>query len=567
MLNLKQALAHDINEGLKAAQAAGKLPNLETTPPIVVARTDNPEHGDYASPIALSLTKQLQKPPLDIVSIVAEHMPKKEYIGKIDAAPPGFLNIRINPGWFQARLDDVIEDPRGLDLTAGSGQKVNLEFISANPTGPLTLGNARTAFSVDTLGNVLTAAGYNVTREYYINDAGEQIKRLGESVLRRILQAQGETIDFPEELYQGEYIKEVATHVAEYWRENEGKEFEQGDLTNADVLALVSTQTMHHLLSDIKKIITDDLRIRFDVWTSEAALRQSGLIEKVLERLRADRHTYKKEGAEYLKTTAFGDSEDRVLVKTSGEYAYITPDIAYHHDKFERGFDHIFTFVGADHQGHGPKLLAAMQALGHDTKKLHIVSAQWMRFVSGGKPVKLSKRQGMVVTPTTLIEEVGYDAARFFMVQHALTTHMDFDLDLARERSERNPVYYVQYAYVRLQSIVRKAKEEGAMGAMGEDIPLTSRGALTHTGEVALMRELYRLPEVVSDITHTFEVQALAYYALDLARAVHFFYKHVPVLKADDKILAASRLQLVLATRTVLETVLDLLGISKPDVM
>lgn len=567
MLNLKQALGEDIAAGIAAAQKAGDLPKNLTIPEIVVKHSQAEEQGDYASPVALALAKEVKKAPLDVVTVVAQHMPKKEYVGKLDAAAPGFLNIRINPGWYMARLDDVIEQDVCRGVAAGGSKNFNFEFISANPTGPLTLGNARTAFSVDTLAKVLTCAGHAVTREYYINDAGAQIKKLGESVLRRILELQGEKVEYPEELYQGDYIKEVAAVIAERWRETEGKQFTSTDLEDTSLLEKISQEAAADLLAQIKHSVENDLKIHFDVWNSEATLRSSGKIEQVLKKLQAAGHTYAKEGKEYLKTTAWGDSEDRVLVKSNGEYAYILPDIAYHDDKYARGFDEMFTFVGADHQGHGPKLIAAMQALGHDIAQLHVVAAQWMRFVSGGKPVKLSKRRGTIVTPAELLKEVGYDAARFFMVQHALTTHMDFDLDLAREKSERNPVYYVQYAYVRLQSIIRRAKETGTIESIGETITLTSRAPLTHTAELNLLRTLYRLPEVLDDIVQTQEVQALAYYTLELAKKIHFFYNHVHVLASEDANLMASRLQLVMAARKVLGQALDLLGVSQPDVM
>jgi arginyl-tRNA synthetase len=568
MMNLQIALAADIAEGLAAAEKAGAIPAVSKAPSIVVERPSDPELGDYASPIGLALSKQLKRPPMDIIQAIAEHMPKKEYIGKIDAVAPGFLNIRLNPGWMTARLDDLLEGDLTEGINVGEGQRLNFEFISANPTGPLTLGNARTAFSVDTLAKVLTSAGFNVTREFYINDAGAQVKKLGESVVRRALQARGETVEFRDELYQGDYIKDVASVLVERLAENEGKEFTDHDLADAATLERVGSDAAALLLTDIKRMISEDLKIEFDVWTSEKKLRESGAIEEALKLLREKGVTYKDEqGAEFLKTTAFGDSEDRILVKTDGEYAYITPDIAYHRDKFERKFDHIFTFVGADHQGHGPKLMAAMQALGYDVTRLHVVAAQFLRFVRDGQPAKLSKRKGNIYTPRDLIEEVGYDAARYFMTMHALTTHMDFDLGLAQERSEKNPVYYVQYAYVRLQSILRRAKQEGVLVDLEEKIELTSHSALTHTKELALMRELYRYPEVITDIARDFDVHRLAYYVQDVARAVHSFYKHVPVLRSDSDEMQRGRLQLIVAARAVLSHCLDLLGVSKPDVM
>lgn len=567
MLNLKEALAKDIRVGIEVAQRKGELSAVEKIPKIVVGRSDNGEHGDYASPVALILTKEMKESPMDVVKAIVKHMPKKEYIGRITAAEPGFLNIRLNPGWLMARLDNVIEQNVCEGVNIGSGKSINLEFISANPTGPLTLANSRTAFSIDTLGNVLSCAGYTVTREYYINDAGGQVLRLGESVLRRVLEAKGEKVDFPEDLYQGEYVKELAERIAEQWRENEGREFTVKDLSDSALVRRVSGEVTEIMLEKIKETVNDVLKIKMDVWMSEKALRKSGVIEKALEVLKKGELTYKKEGAEYLRTTKFGDDQDRVLIKSDGEYAYIAPDIGYHQDKYDRGFDKMLTVVGADHQGHIPKLKWAMKALGNDVKKLKFITGQWLHLKRAGKVVKLSKRRGEVFGPGDLIEEIGYDAARFFLVQHKLDSHMELDLDLAKERSERNPVYYVQYAYVRLQSILRQAKERGVIDKIGIKFDLTDSPRLTHTLELGLMKQIYRFPEVVSDVAEQLDAHGLTYYALDLAKAVHVFYRHVQVLAAGNKQLVRSRLQLVLAARTVLGETLELLGVSKPDIM
>ncbi len=567
MLNLALELKKNIEAAIAAAMEAGTLPKLKELPAIVVKPADDNGHGDYASPFALQLTKLMKKKPMDIVEAVAAVMNKAEYIGKLEAAAPGFLNIWIAPGWMTARLDDVIEHDVTADITVGAGKSVNFEFISANPTGPLTLGNARTAFSADTLANVLAAAGYNVIREYYINDAGNQIKKLGESVLRRALQARGEQVDFSEELYQGEYIADLGAEISEQLKENEGKEFTVEDLEDPVVLAKVSQAALSMMLTHIKETIEQDLKITFDVWTSEKTLRDSGVIEEVLNIVRKRGYAYKKEGAEWLKTTEFGDEKDRVFVKKDGEYAYIAPDIAYHHQKFERKFDLIFTFLGADHLGHVPKLKAAMQVLGHDISALHFPIAQWFTLIRGGEAVAMSKRKGQIYTPKELINEVGYDAARYFFVQHRLDTHMDFDLDLAKEKSDRNPVYYVQYAYVRLQSILRRAKEEGVISELGLKFDMSSRPALTQVPEIELMKKMYAFPEVVADIAQTYAIHQLPYYAYELAKAVHVFYKNVKVLSVDDKELTMSRLQLVVAAQGVLRKTLDLLGIGKPEVM
>ncbi|MEK7556727.1 MAG: arginine--tRNA ligase [Patescibacteria group bacterium] len=561
MLNLKKAIAGDVAEGVKAAYL-----DLKWEVPVVVKLTDNAEHGDYASPVALQLAKLVQGKPLEIVEEIVKRMPKKEYIGRVTAAPPGFLNVHISPGWMTARLDDVVEQDISADFTEGKGKSVNLEFVSANPTGPMTMGNARAGFAADTLANVFKSLGYNVTREYFVNDAGEQVRKLGESVLRRILQLRGEEVEFPEELYQGDYVKDLAQSIAERYKENEGKEFTKEDLTNKELIKKISQEAVALEQAKNEETVREVMKISFDVFTSDRKLREEGFMDKTLKRLTEWGETYEKDGAVWLKTTKYGDDQDRVLVKKSGDYAYSMADIAYHQDKVDRGHDIIFTFYGADHLGHVSTLAFALKSL--STKaEFNFPIAQFFRLIKGGQPVRLSKRRGEVATPKDLIDEVGYDAARFFFLMHDLKSHMDFDLDLAKERSEKNPVYYVQYAYVRLQSILRKAKQEGVIQEIGEVVELTSEADLTHTAELALMREMYRLPEVIVDIAENFAVHQLTYYATGLASAVHFFYKHVPVLAADDAELTKHRLQLVLAARKVLGQTLDLLGISKPDVM
>lgn len=561
MLNLKTTLAGDIAEALAQAAGAGALPQLpEKLPRIVVTRPDQADRGDLASPVALALSKVFKKSPLEIAQILIKHLPSRDYVGRVEAVAPGFINIWLSDGWIANQLAEVIAGALCEPQPQYAGRAANMEFISANPTGPLTFGNARTAFSADTLANVLECAGLKVTREYYFNDAGAQVKKLGESVLRRALQARGFEVEFPEELYQGEYINDVAREVAAAWQEQSKRDLVVEDLENAEVLGEFSRLAVAHLSEAIKKTIADDLKINFDVWSSELAIRGSGQIAASLERLKQRGETYEKDGVLWLKTTKYGDEKDRVLIKRDGEYAYISPDIAYHQDKFDRGYDLIFTFLGADHLGHVPKLRAAMRALGCDVSKLHFVVAQWLRLLRGGEMVKPSKRRGNIITPKDLIDEIGYDAARFLMTQHALTTHMDLDLDLAKERSERNPVYYVQYAYVRLQSILKKAAEEKIASDAAAAVKLSD------SFELALVKEMLRLPEVVADIAESFEVQALPYYALELARATHAFYKNVPVLTAEDE-LKASRLQLVAAASKVLAQVLELLGISKPEKM
>lgn len=557
----------DITDAIATAQKEGGFDALELLPSIIVKRTEDSAHGHYASPVALALSKLLKKPPLEIAKVIAGHMPKREYISKTETAAPGFLNITIRSEYLASRLDDISQENLCDSCTIGAGKSINMEFISANPTGPLTLGNARPAFSADTLANVFTCAGYNVTREYYINDGGEQIGRLGESVLRRILQQEGHDVEFAEDLYQGEYISEMAKVIAERYKEEHGKIFTPADVENTELRGSLSQEAMQACLVAIKKTIQDDLNISFDVWSSEQAVKDSGEVENVLEKLREKNLMYTKDGAEFLKTTEFGDDQDRVMVKKNGAYAYITPDVSYHQDKFNRKFDLIFTFMGADHQGHAPKLTAALKALGNDTEKLRMMIVQFLAVTRGGTTVSLSKRKGNIYSLKDLIEEIGYDAARYYLVSHALSSHMTLDLDVAKERSERNPVYYVQYAYVRLQSVIRKAKEAGILPIGDIDHEVAPHVVMSNASETALALELFRFPEVIEDIATSFAVHQLPVYAYSLARAITTFYHDAPIMSEEDATIQKSRLQIAITAHSVMGQVLDLLGISKPDVM
>lgn len=567
MVNIRRELIADIRVALESAAKDGALVFDMENIPIVVKRTEDDLHGDYSSPISLSLAKIAKKSPLETAGIIFAHMPMREYIEKVEVAAPGFLNMRIQDAYLASRLDDLPHDDLRSACNVGNNKTINMEFISANPTGPLTLGNARTAFSADTLGSVMEYAGYNVIREYYINDAGEQIQKLGESVLRRILEQQGLSVDFAEDLYQGEYIIDIAKNIMEEYEEEKGKTFQMSDLDNVVLLAEISTKAMHSCLAAIKQTIHDDLHIDFDVWTSERQVRESGEIEKVIGKLKQKNLMYEKDGAQFIKTTDFGDDKDRVMIKKNGAYAYITPDVAYHQLKFDREFDMIFTYLGADHQGHIPKLKAALEALGNDTKKLHMIVAQWLEIVQGGKQVALSKRKGNVYSLKELIDEIGYDAARFFMIEHALESHMVLDLDVAKEKSDANPVYYVQYAYVRLEAILRKAKVQGIIPPSENTEEVSATVAISHNSERALALQLFAFPEVIEDIATSFSIHQLSHYAYDTARCINAFYRDVQVLNGEDEATIKSRLQIVLAAHSVLGNIIDLLGISKPDVM
>lgn len=566
-MNLRSQLRAALVAALEEAHAAGKLPKVPAEkvviqyPPPVQERL-----GDYASPVALSLARDMKKKPMEVASVIAKHVTPPEFIGKVEGVEPGFLNFRLNPGWLVQKLDDIVEEGRAFGQSRiGEGKTVNLEFVSANPTGLPSFGNGRTLFWADALGRVLEASGYAVTREYYVNDMGAQVALYGESVLRRILQRQGKDVPFPDPLYQGEEVKEVARMVEERLVED-GHTFSEKDLSDAAFRETVVRVSTEETVRAIREVLEDVCGVSFDVWFHERTLHERGDVQRALADLTKAGVTFEKDGALWFRSTTFGDDKDRVLVRKDGRPTYVLSDIAYHRDKLARGFTTVADFWGADHAGDVARLLGALKALGEDADRVRIVLAQMVSVAEGGARKKMSKRAGTSVPLHEVVERAGLSAARYFLTSAALASHMAFDMDRAREQSEKNPVYYVQYAHVRLSSILRKAKEAGIVD--GEILPpLGARVPLTHTAEVALLRQIFRYPEAVEDVAASWEVQRLPRYAFDLARAVHLFYEAVPVLSADTEELAHARLTLTLAAKVALGNALDLLGVEKRDVM
>ena len=568
MVNLRAELRKAIVEAVARAQTAGELPAAQETDVSVQYPPATQEAlGDYASPVAHTIAKRTRKKPMEIVEIIAKHFTPPEFVGKVEGVEPGFLNFRLNPGWLVQKLDDVIEEgTRYGQSELGQGTTVNLEFVSANPTGLPTFGNGRALFWADTLGRVLQASGYAVTREYYVNDLGTQVERYGESVLRRILEAHGEDIPFPEELYQGEDVKVVARRVEERITEDTHHVFSVRDLEDPTFLQHVTRIAVDETVRAIREVLEEVCQVHFDVWTFEHVLHERGDVQAVLAALAKGNLTYEQDDALWFRSTKFGDDKDRVLVRKGGQPTYFVGDIAYHRDKFRRGYQLIADFWGADHHGDIPRLTGALKALGEDTSRIRFLLAQMVAVVERGERKKMSKRAGTAVPLHEMVEIAGLSAARFFLTMMALSSHMEFDVDLAREQTQRNPVYYVQYAHVRLSSLLRKAREQNILD--GDIIPpLGARVPLTHTTELALMRQLFRFPEVVEDVAVSWDVQRLPHYASTLAKAIHLFYDAVPVLGADDAEVKSARLTLALAAKTALGNVLDLLGVEKRDIM
>jgi arginyl-tRNA synthetase len=492
--------------------------------------------GDYSTNVALVLSKSKNENSKEIAQKIIDGIKEsdRQMFKSVEIAGPGFINFKITNIFWQNEVGQILASGNKFGTSnLGSDLKVNVEFISANPTGPLTLGNGRGGYNGDVLARVFEAYGAKVTREYYVNDRGAQILSLGHSVLKD-----------NEALYKGTYIDEIQANV------KSTKPAEAGERAAAILLE-----------EYIKKTVAK-MGIKFDEWFSEKSLHDSGEVAKALGELEQGGLTYKAEDAVWLKTTDFGDDKDRVLVTSDGEYTYFASDIAYHFNKMQRGYNLLFDYWGADHHGYIGRLQAAVDMLRGKLDwagELKVMIAQLVRLMSNGQEVKMSKRAGTYVTLDELIDEVGPDVTRFFFLDRALDTHMDFDLALAKEKSQKNPVFYIQYAYSRICSILAKTDNEKRVA--------NNFNLLNDQNEIALIKQLIRLPELVEEIVGDYQIQKLAFYARDLATSFHHFYEKCPVIKSGNDNLTAARLELLKATKIVLKNTLDLLGISAPEKM
>jgi len=552
-----------IAAGLRAAQEKGALPKFEI-PEIVVERSRQPEHGDYASPVCLRLSKRLPRrlprearmPPREIATRVVEHLPSVPFVCKVEVAGPGYINITLDAAWLAAQVGAILDAGETFgSLETGRSQKAQVEFVSANPTGPLTVGRGRGGVMGDTLSNLLTAAGYQVEREYYFNNAGRQMELLGNSVRLRYLELLGQEVEFPEDHYQGEYIGDIAAVI----------QAGDGDrLADADV-SVFKERAEAEIFADIRATLAR-LGIYFDNYFNENSLYEGGQVAGVLNALHERGYAYEKDGATWLRATDMGGKKDRVLVRTNGEPTYRLPDIAYHIEKIRRDYDLMITILGADHVEEYPDVLFGLQALGYDTENIRVVFHQFvtLTLMRGGEQVRMSTRRGHFVTLDELIDEVRTDAVRYFMLARSPDSHMDFDLDLAVEQSERNPVYYIQYAHARIASILRHAAD------MGWDLEAPGDASLlTHESELALIRKMLELPEVVHRAVARLMPHYLPFYAQELAAAFHIFYRDCRVVSSDpaDIDLTRARLWLVRSAKLVLARVLHLMGMSVPERM
>ncbi len=546
---IRDELAILLEKAAIEAQRSNLLPPI-AMPEIVMERPQNPEHGDYASTLPLKLARAARMDPLIIAQNLVNLIQRPKEIERIAVASPGFINFSLRGDWLTAQVEAILsvgEEYGNIDL--GKGARVQLEFVSVNPTGPLHVGHGRGAILGSTLADVLSSSGYEVVKEYYINDAGSQMDAFYRSLYARYQQALGRDAPMPTEGYFGNYMVDIANEIiAEEGERFLDKPAELGRIGMKKVIAAIS--------SDLEL-----LGVTFDEWFSEQSLFEQGQYDKAMSLLKEKGYRVEKEGAVWFSSTALGEDRDNVLVRSDGSPTYFASDLAYHYNKFiERGFDRVIDIWGADHQGHVSRMKAVIGALGIDLERLQVIISQMVTLKRGDAIIRASKRTGEMITLRELVDEVGVDACRFFFLSRSADSQMDFDLELAKRQSADNPVYYVQYAHARISSILRLARERG-IDFGGGDVSL-----LTSDPELALIRKMLQLPEVTELVAMTLEPHHLPYYATDMATIFHNFYEKCRVI-SDDQALTKARLKLVAAARLVLARTLHLMGMSAPESM
>ncbi|MDD2233374.1 MAG: arginine--tRNA ligase [Desulfitobacteriaceae bacterium] len=556
---LKEQIFQAIAAAAETAKANGEL-NYESLPEYVLEEPREKQHGDLATNLAMVLTKQARRLPRDIALVLIRNLDTTgTWIERSELAGPGFINFYLDPDWLAEVIPEVLSQGEKYgQVNLGAGQKVQVEFVSANPTGLLHMGNARGAALGDSLASLLAMAGYEVSREFYINDAGNQIENFALSLEARYLQQSGQDVPFPEEGYHGEdliqTVKDLILKVGD-------KYLSVDPVLRREFLTRYALEEkMGHIRETLK-----DFGVEYDNWFSEQTLHDSGIVRSTMEDLEKLGYLYEKEGAMWFKSALFGDEKDEVVVRSNGTPTYFSVDIAYHRNKFQRGFVRVINIWGADHHGHVARMKGAMQALGYNPDSLQIILMQLVRLIQNGELIRMSKRSGHYVTLRELMDEVGKDAARFFFLMRDPDSTVEFDLDLAKSQSADNPVYYVQYAHARLCSILRQVQESGA-----DILPVSSdeifKLLLNSPEERCLLKKLADLPGEVYLAARLMEPHRLARYVLDLAGLFHTFYNSQRVLVDDDN-LRRARIALVLAIKQVLVNVLRILGVSAPERM
>ena len=544
MKNLKSLLHNNIDSILEDLY----YPKVKFS----IIPSKDPKFGDLSSNIALLLTKDLKKTPLDICEIILKELSNKNLkpIAQITITKPGFINFKIKNSFLQSKITKILieKDNYGKN-SIGKRKTANVEFVSANPTGPLTIGHGRNAILGDSISNILEWNGYKVTREYYFNNAGRQMRMLGDSVKARYFEILGKDHKFPEDGYQGDYIKNIAKQIIKKHGKN---------LTFESLHFKKEAERI--IFNQIKKSLKK-LKIHFDQFSNEKTFYENGDIENMLSKLTQKKLLYKKEGATWFRATALGKEQDRVYIKKSGEPTYRVPDTAYHKNKIDRGFDLIIDIFGTDHADAYPDVICALDALNLKTDHIKVLLYQFVTLIKNGKKYKMSTRKANFITIDELIQEVGPDVIRYFFIMRSMNTHLDFDLDLAKDQSDKNPVFYLQYAYARISSIIRRGNELGMNFNNNKNYNL-----LSHSRELELIKHMIKFPNIIENSLKTFEPQNLANYLQDLATRFHKFYAKCRVLTNDVDV-SSARLDLILSVKYIMGNGLKILGISAPEKM
>jgi arginyl-tRNA synthetase len=547
LLELIRAALETAREGLGIV---GELPEPELLP------TKQKDHGDFATNIALVVASRAGRNPREVAEAIRAAFPEAPFVERVEVAGPGFLNIFVTDAWLFDALRDVVASGTSYGAAEPNGKRIQVEFVSSNPTGPLTIGHARNAAIGDALASLLDHQGWSVEREYYFNDAGGQMDRFGRSVEARLLQLLGRDAELPEDGYQGDYVADIARAIVE----SEGSGI--ADLPEGERFARLRDLGAERILTGIKATL-ERFGVRFDVYRSERELAEAGEIDEAMRRLREAGFIYEADGAVWFRSTAFGDDKDRVVIKSNGAHTYFAADCAYVIDKFARGFDHVIYVWGADHHGDIARVKGAAQALGLDPDAVEIVLYQFVAFLRDGVPAKMSTRAGEFVTLDALIDEVGTDAARFTLLQFSNDSAVNFDIEIVKQQTMENPVYYVQYGHARIASILRKAGSQGIALKAIADVDLS---LLTHDSELDLLRALAEVPGKLASAAELRAAHRLTHASQDLAAKFHRFYTECRVV-SDDEALTQARLWLATGTKHVIANLLGLLGVSAPEVM
>ena len=544
MKHLKQQITDAVSASLTSLSFPEK--DFSLAPP------KNPEFGDLSTNVSLLLTRDLKKRPLEIAQSIADELNKKLPlpISEITVTPPGFINFKVTESFYQSNVKTILDAGDSFGKGShGDGKTANVEFVSANPTGPLTVGHGRNAVLGDTVSSILEWHGFEVTREYYFNDAGRQMRILGQSVEARYFEILDQDVEFPQEGYQGSYIKDIAQSIMD----------EQGsDLPTSD--PSFKEKAEESIFEDIKKSLLN-LGIHFDQFTNEKTFYDNGEIDKFLGELQDKDLIYEKDGATWFKATALGKDQDRVYIKSTGEPTYRVPDTAYHRDKINRGFDLIVDIFGADHTDSYPDVLLALESLGLKTDHIRVLLYQFVTLLRGGEKIKMSTRKANFVTMDELINEVGPDVVRYFFIMRSMNTHLDFDLELATDQSDKNPVFYLQYAHARICNIIKHGQKSELELAQDFDSSL-----LSHPDEINLIRYMVRFPEIMDLAYENLEPQIIANMLQELATRFHKFYGQCHVI-TEDRALSNARLALITAVKIIMGNGLKILGVSAPERM